>query len=79
LSVRRWRCSPKAARIRNPPTPALHCTRYGTTVRVWDVPSRKVVARWNVSKLTKGDQADYRHPQGLMSVRWTGATRARAG
>ena len=42
--------------------------RWGTTVRVWDLDSRKVVAKWDLAKLPKIRVP----PQGLMSVRWTG-------
>ncbi|GBF97673.1 aminoacyl tRNA synthase complex-interacting multifunctional [Raphidocelis subcapitata] len=43
---------------------------WGTTVRVWDLPSRKVVSVWDVA--THPALKSEESPQGLMSVRWAG-------
>ncbi|KAI8468406.1 MAG: hypothetical protein J3K34DRAFT_394534 [Monoraphidium minutum] len=43
--------------------------KWSTTVRVWDLESRKVVAKWDLASLPSIRAP----PQGLMSVRWTGS------
>lgn len=51
------------------PLASLFICRWGTTVRVWDLPSRQVVAKWDLASLPGIRE----FPRGLMSVRWTGA------
>ncbi|KIZ03696.1 hypothetical protein MNEG_4259 [Monoraphidium neglectum] len=42
--------------------------KWGTTVRVWNLTTKQVIARWDLATLPGIKET----PQGLMSVRWTG-------